>query len=110
MNILITGGGGFLGQRVARALLARKEINEIVLFDIAEPAAGIQDARVRFVKGEVSDTQALAALVAPSRRSVEERAGQRLLLALFVCVRRAHHDKESVEARAIAPSFIDFFI
>ena len=64
MNILITGGGGFLGQRVARALLARKEINEIVLFDIAEPAAGIQDARVRFVKGEVSDTQALAALVA----------------------------------------------
>ena len=55
MKILITGGGGFLGQKVARTLLARGDASEIVLFDIAEPAQGIQDARVRFVKGEVSD-------------------------------------------------------
>ena len=66
MNILITGGGGFLGQKAARILLARKEISEIVLFDIAEPAVGIKDARVRFVKGEVSDTQALGKLIARS--------------------------------------------
>ena len=66
MKILITGGGGFLGQRVARALLARGGVQEIVLFDIAEPMAGIKDARVRFVKGEVSDTQALGKLVTRS--------------------------------------------
>ena len=64
MNILITGGGGFLGQKVARALLARSDVQEIVLFDIAEPIAGIKDARVRFVKGAVSDAQSLATLVA----------------------------------------------
>ncbi len=63
MKILITGGGGFLGQKVARTLLARGDINEIVLFDIAEPSTGIQDARVRFVKGEVSDVGAINALI-----------------------------------------------
>lgn len=71
MNILITGGGGFLGQRVARALLAqgdtvdakgeRRAIRRITLMDIAEPANGVKDDRVRFVKGEVSDAAAVAA-------------------------------------------------
>jgi nucleoside-diphosphate-sugar epimerase len=63
MKILITGGGGFLGQKVAHTLLARGDVSEIVLFDIAEPAQGIQDPRVRFVKGEVSDTAAINALI-----------------------------------------------
>jgi nucleoside-diphosphate-sugar epimerase len=71
MNILITGGGGFLGQRVARRLLAQGEtvnakgergpIRRITLMDIAEPASGVQDPRVKFVKGEVSDAAAVAA-------------------------------------------------
>jgi nucleoside-diphosphate-sugar epimerase len=71
MNILITGGGGFLGQRVARTLLAQGEtvnakgergpIRRITLMDIAEPASGVQDPRVKFVKGEVSDAAAVAA-------------------------------------------------
>ncbi len=63
MKILITGGGGFLGQKVARTLLARGGVSEIILFDIAEPAQGIEDARVRFVKGEVSDAAAINALI-----------------------------------------------
>ena len=63
MKILITGGGGFLGQKVAGALLARGGVKELVLLDIAEPQNGIKDARVRFVKGEVSDAAGLKALV-----------------------------------------------
>ena len=67
MKILITGGGGFLGQRVAQALLKRKDITQITLFDIAEPPGmanpPLNDARVRFVKGEVSDAAAVKTLV-----------------------------------------------
>jgi nucleoside-diphosphate-sugar epimerase len=70
MKILITGGGGFLGQRVARELLAhgvsfggsaRVPLRELVLFDVAEPPAAVatQDARIRFIKGEVSDRAAV---------------------------------------------------
>ena len=65
MNILITGGGGFLGQRVARALLAqgdtvnargeRSPITRITLLDIALPPNAIRDPRVNFVRGEVSN-------------------------------------------------------
>lgn len=44
MNVLIIGGGGFLGQKLARALVARGElkgeaINSISLVDVMEPAA-----------------------------------------------------------------------
>jgi nucleoside-diphosphate-sugar epimerase len=70
MNILITGGGGFLGQRVARALLAQGEtvnakgergpIKRITLMDISEPPNGIKDPRVTFVRGEVSNHGAVA--------------------------------------------------
>ena len=70
MNILITGGGGFLGQRVARALLeqgstvnARDErvpISRITLMDIQRPPNGVSDPRVQFVQGEVSNHGAVA--------------------------------------------------
>ena len=63
MKILITGGGGFLGQKVARSLLSRGDVSQIILFDIAEPAQGLQDPRVRFIKGEVSDVAAIKALI-----------------------------------------------
>jgi nucleoside-diphosphate-sugar epimerase len=52
MKILITGGGGFLGDRLARALLARdtlagREVTKIVLTDIAPPRADLlADPRV----------------------------------------------------------------
>ena len=44
MNVFIIGGGGFLGQKLARALVARgelkgKAINSISLVDVMEPAA-----------------------------------------------------------------------
>lgn len=65
MKIVITGGGGFLGQRVARALLKRGFVNgadgrsqpirELVLADIAQPANGLVDGKVRYAIGDASD-------------------------------------------------------
>ena len=52
MKLLITGGGGFLGARLARTLLARSHLNgrniaQLVLTDIAPPPADLlADARV----------------------------------------------------------------
>jgi len=52
MKLLITGGGGFLGARLARTLLARgqlngREISQLVLTDIAPPPADLlADVRV----------------------------------------------------------------
>jgi nucleoside-diphosphate-sugar epimerase len=64
MRIVITGGAGFLGQRLARALLAResvtdargnaRSIRELVLLDIA-PARDLGDARVSVVSGDLAD-------------------------------------------------------
>lgn len=64
MNILITGGGGFLGARLARALLAAgsfslrgaapRAIQQIVLADRGPaPADLLADARVRAVQGDL---------------------------------------------------------
>ena len=52
MKLMITGGGGFIGQRLARALLARgtlggEAIDQLVLADQVAPAADLTaDARV----------------------------------------------------------------
>ena len=56
MRILITGGAGFLGQRLAHALLKSKHIvTSLVLADIAplRDAALLADARVRGVTGDL---------------------------------------------------------
>jgi D-erythronate 2-dehydrogenase len=64
MNILITGGAGFLGARLARALLragvlslrgtAAREIRQVVLADLGPaPADLLADARVRCVQGDL---------------------------------------------------------
>src|SRR5712672_1187960 len=63
MNVFITGGGGFLGYRLALHLLERKTlmgadgkpaaISRIRLFDTAFPAK--VDARVQCVKGDITD-------------------------------------------------------
>ena len=66
MKLLITGGGGFLGARLARTLLARgtlagQRIERMVLTDIAPPPADLlADARVEARTGPLlTQTEAL---------------------------------------------------
>ena len=65
MKVLITGGGGFLGQGVARVLLARggladepggtTRLDELVLFDQAFGPNALDDERVKRVAGDIGD-------------------------------------------------------
>jgi D-erythronate 2-dehydrogenase len=68
MNVLITGGGGFLGSRVAQALRARHPQSRIRLMDMAFPAG--LDASLERVEADVSSPQALAAALGDDTDSV----------------------------------------
>tara|TARA_B100001123_G_scaffold447744_1_gene606252 strand:- start:2272 stop:3270 length:999 start_codon:yes stop_codon:yes gene_type:complete len=64
MKVVITGGAGFLGQRLCKEILHRGElvgrsgdseiVDEIVLFDIVNPTAPI-DKKVTLTKGDLSE-------------------------------------------------------
>lgn len=74
MKILITGGGGFLGFKLARTLLARgklggKAISGITLLDGAFPASA-RDLKVKAVTGDVSDKATLASVCTPDTEAV----------------------------------------
>jgi nucleoside-diphosphate-sugar epimerase len=71
MKVFITGGGGFLGYRLALKLLERKtlagpdgkpaSLSQIKVFDAAFPPD--PDPRLKCVKGDITDVAALAAAV-----------------------------------------------
>src|SRR5215470_4161959 len=71
MRIVITGGCGFLGRRVAVRLLERAEIDELVLFDNAAPALPLpQDLRLRLVTGDIADRATVRAVISPGTAAV----------------------------------------
>src|SRR5260370_33363124 len=71
MRVVITGGCGFLGQRVALQLLARSDVDELVLFDNAPPALPQQDdKRLSVVTGDIADREAVRRVISGGTHSV----------------------------------------
>lgn len=80
MKVVITGGGGMLGWKLARALLARGEltgvdgkparISRLVLFDTAFPPKLPADPRLEAVSGDIAAPGALAGIVTPETQSI----------------------------------------
>ena len=79
MNVLITGGAGFLGQRLALALLERgtiagpdgrpRKIDRLALVDVV-PSTPIDDPRVTAHTGDIADRALLEQLVDAGTTSV----------------------------------------
>ncbi len=80
MRVVITGGTGFVGRKLAARLLTEGEIagpdgrgpiTELVLFDQAAPVPPLpEDPRLRIVTGDIADPATLSRLIAPDTASI----------------------------------------
>jgi nucleoside-diphosphate-sugar epimerase len=81
MRIVITGGAGFVGRKLALRLLEEGKaagpdgrpatIDEIVLFDAVAPAPPLpEDKRLRLVTGDIGDAAQLRSVITPGTGSV----------------------------------------
>lgn len=72
MNIIITGGQGFLGQRLAKTLLAQDKIkvDSLTLVDVITPVAPDNDPRVRCVEMDLRDAEGVNGLIRPDTDAV----------------------------------------
>lgn len=79
MKVVITGGAGFLGKRLANRLLKRgalmgpdggeQPIEQIVLLDVV-PAEGFSDRRIRVVAADITNANELQGVIESDVRSV----------------------------------------
>ena len=80
MKVVITGGGGFIGSRLAQALLKKgtltncegqqEAISELVLFDMAFPVPPAADSRVKCMAGDLTDKALLSDVLGTNTDSV----------------------------------------
>jgi D-erythronate 2-dehydrogenase len=71
MRIVVTGGCGFLGRRVAFQLLQRDDVQEVVLFDNVPPSPALPDhEKLRLVVGDVADSTTMRRVIAPGTSGV----------------------------------------
>lgn len=79
MKVLITGGAGFLGRRLAAKLLERgsvkdaggneRAIEQVILVDVVQ-ATPLEDKRARSIVGDISDPDFLATVVDANTDSI----------------------------------------
>jgi len=123
MKVIITGGGGFLGQRLAAALIARgglssesrapASLTELVLLDQVFPANRFQDDRVRYLEGDIAEPMFAARAVASGADAVfhlaavvSAQAESDFDLGMRVNIDGVRAMLEACRRAAVAPRFV----
>jgi D-erythronate 2-dehydrogenase len=71
MRVVITGGCGFLGSRLALRLLERDDIRELVLFDNAPSVLPLPgDKKLKLITGDIADRDTVRQVISPGTTSV----------------------------------------
>ena len=80
MRVVITGGAGFLGKKLALALQARgtlfgtdgtvQPLSEIVLFDVVEPEGLLRDPRLVVKTGDIGDPEQVRRVIGDDTQGV----------------------------------------
>ncbi|MFK8183024.1 MAG: D-erythronate dehydrogenase [Phormidesmis sp.] len=113
MHILITGGAGFLGQRLAQRLLEKPDLQSLTLADVALPSALTHHPKVNVIQADLTDLQAAQSLVSEQLTAVYHLAavvsGQaeaNFDLGMAVNVDGTRHLLEAVRHQAPGAQFI----